>query len=672
VNDGAGEQPLQKRFVRADGSVVEVVITSTLIDDDQRGQLYFSQVQDVTHASRAHRQQAAIAELGHLALELTDVEILFKRAVRVVGDTLGVDDCSIVIFDQSDRVLRLEASTDPGTAASDVPGGNGSQCGYTLMSDGPVICNDINRETRFSVPADLMTDGIQRGVSVPIRARRVEPRVLIAHERKGGREFVEEDVPFMESVANVLASALDRVAAEAELRRRALEDPLTGLANRALLGSHLERAVHSNARNQEQIAVMMLDLDRFKYLNDTLGHSAGDELLVAVAARLTTAVREADLVARLGGDEFVVVCSDAGTDAAIAEIAQRVVDVLAEPFGVGERELFVSASVGVAVVGPDGRATAESLLRDADAAMYRAKERGGARYEVFDAELRARLVRRVSTEEALRGALERNELRVRYQPIVRPQTGQVSAFEALLRWSHPERGVVSPAEFIPVAEETDLIIPIGAWVLRTACEQASVWNAQRGPSDPLALSVNLSPRQVRPELIEEVRRALDGTIHPRLLVLEITESLLLEPVATSDVITELRALGVRVALDDFGSGYSSLSYLQSYPLDFVKLDRGFVQTLDDSEATGAVVRAAIQMAAALGLRIVAEGVQRPEQLARLRELGCDYAQGFLFAPALEPDEAVGVLGGFDLTALVEPPAVIDVPERLASITPPVA
>ena len=642
----AGEAPpFRKRFLRADGSAVETLVTSTLIQDDDGTQYFFSQIQDVTHENRAKRQQAAIAELGHLALELTDVTLLSERAVRVVADTLAVEVCSVLAEDPDTGAMRFEARSAAPLAEAMLPGGAGSQSGYTLLTDAPVIANDLAGETRFTVPGHLLTDGLERGVSVPIRARRAAPRVLIAHERCRDRRFVDDDVPFLEAVANVLASALDRAAAEEELRRRALEDPLTGLANRTLLGSHLERALHSVARHEDQIAVMMLDLDRFKYLNDTLGHSAGDELLVAVAERLTSAVREADLVARLGGDEFVVVCSDAGSDAAIAEVAQRVVDVLAPPFAVADRELYVSASVGVAVVGPDGRATAESLLRDSDAAMYRAKERGGARYEVFDDALRARLVRRVSTEEALRRALDRDELRVRYQPIVRPETGEVAAFEALLRWSHPERGVVSPAEFIPVAEETDLIVPIGAWVLRTACEQAAVWNAQRGPGHPLSMSVNLSPRQVRPELIDEVRRALEGTIHPRLLVLEITESLLLEPVATSGVINDLRALGVRVALDDFGSGYSSLSYLQSYPLDFVKLDRGFVQTLDDSAATGAVVRAAIQMAGALGLRVVAEGVQRPEQLDRLRELGCDYVQGFLFAPALEPDEAAELLGG---------------------------
>jgi EAL domain-containing protein (putative c-di-GMP-specific phosphodiesterase class I) len=256
----------------------------------------------------------------------------------------------------------------------------------------------------------------------------------------------------------------------------------------------------------------------------------------------------------------------------------------------------------------------------------------------------------MSTEAALRQALDRHELCVRYQPVVEPATGRVAGFEALLRWHHPDRGLVSPAEFIPIAEETDLILPIGRWVLRTACAQAAVWNRAR-PSDPVAMAVNLSPRQVTPELVDDVAGALAHSGLPAgWLMLEITESLLLEQASTIGVVSDLRALGVRVALDDFGSGYSSLSYLQSYPLDVVKLDRGFVDSLDESTASAAVVTAAIDMARALGLRVVAEGVERESQLVRLRELGCPYVQGFLFAPALDPADAAELLGGMRLAA----------------------
>ena len=583
--------PREIRLLRADGTLLEVLATSSVVRNDAEEQTYFfSQFQDITARRRAERRSAAIADLGRRALDAADLRSLTDLAVKTVVGTLEIEHCSLVELGAQDARQR------------DVPG--------------------------FA--------------RVPVRRRGRATHVLVAHHGTAGGDFRDDDMLFLEAVANVLASALDRSDTEEELRRRALEDPLTGLANRALLNSQLEHEIHAAGRHGGQVAVLLLDLDRFKYLNDTLGHSLGDVLLREVAMRLRTEVRDEDLVARLGGDEFVVVCAEPAGDAGIAEIAQRLVDVLAEPFSVGDRELFAPASVGVALGGAG--ASAEGLLRDADAAMYRAKDEGGGRYEVFDADLRARLVQRVSTETALRRALERDELSVHYQPIVVPSSGHVTGFEALLRWTHPERGPVNPDEFIPIAEETDLILPIGRWVLRTACCQAAKWNEER--AERVKVGVNLSPRQVTPELVEDVAAALADTgLAPERLVLEITESLMLERESTVGVISDLRRLGVCVALDDFGSGYSSLSYLQSYPLDVVKLDRGFINALDESPAGAAVVKAAIDMAAALGLDVVAEGVEREEQLATLCALGCDFVQGFLFAPALEPAAASELLGG---------------------------
>jgi diguanylate cyclase (GGDEF)-like protein/PAS domain S-box-containing protein len=643
--DGQTPAAREMRFVRSGGEVVDVMATSAIVHDDSSGESYFfSQFQDISERRRAERQKAAIATLGDLALAASDVRPLTHEAVRLVAETTGAYQASLLRSMPGGEELRFDARSSgavPDVGA--IPGGTASQAGYTLLHDQPIVSNDLANETRFAVPSGTLAAGLRRGASVPVRRRGGSTHVLIVHERDGDRFFGDDTARFLEAVANVLASALDRIDAEDELRRRALEDPLTGLANRALLGSQLEYALHAAARHGGEVAVLLLDLDRFKYLNDTLGHSGGDELLREVAMRLRAEVRDEDVVARLGGDEFVVVCADRVGDAAIAEIAQRIVDVLAEPFAIAGREMFAAASVGVAVGGAG--ASAEGLLRDADAAMYRAKEQGGGRYEIFDAELRARLVQRVSTEAALRRALERDELTVRYQPVVEPATGRVAGFEALLRWHHPERGVVSPGDFIPIAEETDLILPIGRWVLRTACAQAALWQERR-PDDPVTIAVNLSPRQVTPDLVGEVAAVLAETGLPASgLMLEITESLLLEQASTIGVVSDLRALGVRVALDDFGSGYSSLSYLQSFPLDVVKLDRGFVQALDESEASAAVVKAAIDMAGALGLEVVAEGVEREAQLVRLRDLGCPLVQGFLFAPALEPDEAAELLGG---------------------------
>jgi diguanylate cyclase (GGDEF)-like protein/PAS domain S-box-containing protein len=637
---GRRTESRELRFIRADGSIRWLEITTTLVPREESSDPYFfSQLHDVTDRRRAAAQQEVIARLGHLGLEVSDARLLIQRAVKLIASTMEVDHCVLMRLEPGVG-LHLDAyDSDEPWGPPTVPLGTASQSGYTLATDSPVIANDLVGETRFEVPQVALDAGMRRAVSVPVRRRGGATHVLVTHSADLSHEFGAADVRFLESVANVLASALDRLDAEAELRRRALEDPLTGLANRALLHGQLERALHAAARRDGQVAVLLLDLDRFKYLNDTLGHSTGDELLRAVSERLSAEVRDEDVVARLGGDEFVVVCAEPAGDSAIAEVAQRVVDVLAQPFSLGERELFASASVGVAVGGAG--ADAEGLLRDADAAMYRAKEQGGGRYEVFDAELRARLVARMATEAALRRALERDELEVHYQPIADLTTGRYMVFEALVRWHHPERGLISPGEFVPIAEETDLIGPIGRWVLEAACRQAAEWNAGDAM---VGVSVNVSPRQVTSELPGQVRQVLDDTgLHPRLLALELTESLLLEP-GTADVLIELRLMGVRLALDDFGAGYSSLSYLQSYPIDVVKLDRGFVASLDESQASAAVVRAAIDMAGALGLRVVAEGVEREQQLARLVELGCDFAQGYLFSRPVDAHAATRLIG----------------------------
>ena len=631
----AGQAPSarESRFLCADGSMKVVLVTTTLVTDAPDSEPYFfSQLRDVTELRRNGAQQEVIARLGHLALDTTSIQALADEAVAITAQTMGSHRCSLLGLSPDGSELRFQAWSPvdfPGAVA--VPAGTGSQAGYTLLHDCPVIANDLKSEDRFTVPQVAVAAGMCRSISVPVRRRGGSTHVLALHDGPRAREFSDVDARFLEGVANVLTSAFDRARDEDELRRRALEDPLTGLANRALLDSQLERGLHAAARRDGRLAVLVLDLDRFKYLNDTLGHSVGDALLCEVARRLSGHVRDEDVVARLGGDEFVIVCMDCDEDAAVAELSQRVVDALAQPFAVGGRELFAPVSAGVAVGGRS--ATGEALLRDADAAMYRAKENGGARYEVFDADMRARLLHRVSTEAALRGALERDELEVHYQPVVERATGRCAVVEALLRWTDQERGPIGPAEFVPIAEETDLILPIGRWVLETACRQAAVWNAN---GSRVGVWVNLSPRQVTPELPAEVSRALavsglDGS----LLGLEITEGMLLEHASTVEVVTDLQALGVHVALDDFGSGYSSLSYLQHYPLDAVKLDRGFVASLDESPASVVVVKAAIDMAAALGLRVVAEGVEREEQLDRLRELGCEYAQGFLFAPPVD-------------------------------------
>jgi len=453
------------------------------------------------------------------------------------------------------------------------------------------------------------------------------------------RPLTCEDVRFVEAVANLIAGALDRASSEDklrnELRRQALEDPLTGLANRALLTSQLQAELRHARRLPAQVCVLVLDLDRFKAVNDTLGHSAGDALLQEVAQRLSKCVRDGDMVARPGGDEFTAICTLTADDGTITDIAQRLVDAVIEPFLVNDREVFVTASVGVAI-SQHAIETPEELLRDADAAMYRAKELGGSRFEVFDAKLRQRLVQRMGIEGELRHAIERQRLELHYQPVVDLSDQHLVGFEALLRWRRPNRGMIAPDEFITIAEETGLIVSIGSWVLDNVCQQLARWPEQ------IRISANLSALQITPPLVSEVTRLLQTySVAPERLVLEITESLVLEP-AIKPIVSQLRALGVLLALDDFGSGYSSLGSLQRFPLDILKLDRSLIDSLNEPNG-GAVVQAAIELGRALGLEVVAEGIETNAQLAILSQVRCPHGQGYLFAKPLPLPDAQNLI-----------------------------
>ena len=434
--------------------------------------------------------------------------------------------------------------------------------------------------------------------------------------------------PVEGGIMAVAADISGRKALEAQLAHSALHDGLTNLPNRVLLLDRLEVALARAARSGVPVAVLYLDLDRFKVVNDSLGHGTGDKLLVAVAARLRDVARVGDTVARVGGDEFVVCCEGLDGEDDATAMAARMCEAVAEPVVLDGVELFVTTSVGIAVA--EAGQDAATLLRDADAALYRAKERGKNRAEVFDDEVRAAVAERMAVESALHRAVERGELRLHYQPVVDLLDGSVVGVEALVRWQHPERGLLPPAAFIPVAEETGLIVPLGAWVLQEACR----WRASQPLERRVQISVNLSPRQLAaPDLVEMVVRALTDTgTPPSALCLEVTESVFVADMELArGRLQELRDLGISLAIDDFGTGYSSLAYLRSFPLDVVKLDRGFVADLGTSEVDVEIVGAVVRMATALGLCVVAEGVEEVAQLAGLRAVGCTRAQGYLFA-----------------------------------------
>jgi diguanylate cyclase (GGDEF)-like protein len=417
-------------------------------------------------------------------------------------------------------------------------------------------------------------------------------------------------------------------------RHAAFHDALTNLPNRALLAENLKFVIERARQHRDyQFAVLFLDLDRFKNVNDSLGHSIGDQLLITMARRLESCIREVDMVARLGGDEFAILLDGIPTQAEATNMAQRIQEKLLSPFNISGHEVFTSTSIGIAL-SSTGYDHPENMLRDADTAMYRAKAQGKACYEVFDKGMHTHAVYLLQMENDLRRAIDREELRVYYQPIVALENGQLSGFEALIRWQHPERGFINPADFIPLAEDTGLIVPLGLWILKRACQQLRQWQWHSPANRSLFMSVNLSGKQVAvPSLVSDIKKILDETsIDPKHLKLEITESAVMENAEmAARLLKRLKALGVQLSIDDFGTGYSSLSYLHRFPVNTLKIDRSFVGRIGEAAENIEIVRTVISLAENMGMEVVAEGVETLSQLTQLRKLKCQFGQGYLFS-----------------------------------------
>ena len=452
--------------------------------------------------------------------------------------------------------------------------------------------------------------------------------------------------PAVQGLVITARDVTERKAFEHQLTQRAFYDELTGLPNRVLFRDRLEQALVRAGRRNDRVGLLFLDLDNFKLVNDSLGHQIGDQLLIEAAARLRACLRSQDTVARLGGDEFVVILELVTNDEDALCVAKLVSERFSHPFDLEGRAVVVTASIGIAI-SETGSGEAGTMLRDADVAMYRAKKDGRAHYVLFTPSMQIDTLARLELENDLRHALEHQELRVFYQPIVLLESGDFLEVEALVRWEHPTRGLMAPGEFIPLAEETGLIIPLGQWVLEQACLQVAQWNAHFPASSQLTLSVNLSPRQFQtPSLVEDVARALRNARLPASrLKLEITEGVIMRDVeATIETLWSLKDLGIQLAIDDFGTGYSSLSYLKRLPIDVLKIDRSFVSGIGHSQEDTSIVHAIMALAKSLNLQVTGEGIETPEQAALLGKWGCDRGQGYLFSRPLDSQKAGALLG----------------------------
>ncbi len=600
--------------------------------DDAVGGTVFN-ILDVTDARAVTTREAALAELGRSALDATPLATLSSDALALVARLLDVDATMLAEpLDDDDGatlVVRYAAGVaEPLVGRTFRPPSAWASAVRAGEAFDPLAAGDPG------LPP-LTDTGIVAGLTAAVAAKGEIVAVLGVYTTSP-RTFRPDEVDFLDGVAHVLASAVERRRFERDLEHQTLHDPLTGLPNRVLLRDRLTHALTSVARHSTSVAVLMVDLDDFKLVNDSMGHSAGDELLRVIARRLAGAVRASDTVARFGGDEFVVVTETQDELAESMEVAQRLLEVVRLPVVIDDREVFVTASVGVAIVGVDDR-DGDVAVSEADIAMYRAKQ-GGDRFVVFDEALRAGVRDRLVLAQQLRQAMELGELRTYFQPEVDLATGRVAGAEALLRWARAD-GRVEPADrFLVAALDSGLIVPIGAATIADVCARARAWSAELGADAPTCTWINLAARQVLDDqLLPTVAAALaESGVTPSSIGFEITESVLIDDLDVAAAhLDGLRALGVRLCLDDFGTGYASLTYLQRFAFDCLKIDKSFVAELDgEDDDARRMVAAVIDLAHGLGLQVTAEGVEAETQAHALRELGCDYAQGFLYAPAV--------------------------------------
>jgi diguanylate cyclase (GGDEF)-like protein/PAS domain S-box-containing protein len=638
----------QVRCVRADGQPVWTRMTSSLVRDAEgRPSYVVTQMEDITAEREATRvaqlrmsQQTAVAWLGQRALAEDDLQALFDAAVGVVAATCEAPYTALALREGDGLRLAARVGWPDRTEIISLDP-RSSHAAYALHVGTPVIIDDFAVEHRFDGSV-LAAFGVSSGMSVAVAGESGESYGVLNVHSTELRAFTTDDIAFLASVANVLTGAIRRAAAARDLRHQSLHDPLTQLPNRALMLDRLRQGIARSRRDGSTLAVLFCDMDDFKYVNDTLGHEAGDRLLAQLAPRLRGALRTTDTLARFGGDEFVMLCEGLADPAEVVAVADRVLAACARPIDLGGTEFVPTASIGIALADAATCTDPEALLRDADVAMYRAKTRGKGRYELFDATMRQQTVDRVGLLGDLRRAAERGELRLVFQPVVSLRRREIAGIEALVRWQHPQRGLLTPDHFIQLAEDSGLIDEIGAWVIDEALRQTAQWQRHGTPGlTDVMCGVNVSWRQLSSgALFQTVGDALERHgLDPQHFCAEVTESAVLEDEARAlEALNALSELGVHLALDDFGTGQSSLAVLRNFPFDALKLDRSFAAAGDWD-----IVRAVAQMARSLNLLVIAEGIERGDQEEAATSLDCDFGQGWLYGravPAAELEELV--------------------------------
>ena len=602
------------------------------------------------------RMFAALSATNEAIMRAKTREELFQLVCDAAVNGAKFTSTTIGMVEPGNEFFRIAATAGPDalklknvrlavTAAR--PEGRGL-CGTALRTGTPCVINDYEADPRTS-PWHTSHRGTNSGAALPLfsNGRAVGALLFLSDERN---TFTPEFVELLQRLADNVSFALDnfdradeKTKADERIEYLASHDSMTNLPNREMFNELLRHAIEAAHRHQRRFAVLFIDLDRFKVINDSLGHDAGDMLLVEIASRLHNALRSSDVVARLGGDEFVVILGETAESDDVERIARNLLSVLSQPLQLSGHECHTTASIGIAMYPSDG-ADVQTLTKNADMAMYLAKEDGKNGFRFFTKEVKTQSIERLTLEMALRRALERNQFALHYQPKVDMASGQITGVEALLRWTHPDLGVLPPTQFIPLAEETGLIVPIGRWVLKEACAQNMAW--QRRGLRPVSMAVNLSPRQfVDEHLLQDIDEALAASgMSPVLLQLEVTESMVMRNVSRAvKVLDAIQSRGIRLAIDDFGTGYSSMSLMKQFPIDTIKIDRSFVRDLPKDSEDQAIAQAIISMGKALGMTVIAEGVETTEQEAFLRNHACDEMQGFLFSEPVPPQQLADLL-----------------------------